>query len=400
MSREQITQWRRAVSAHRHIVVVGASVAGVVAAHTLRAEGYRDDLTIIGSEQERPYDRPPLSKELLAGHYQPEDVTLPLAVEANWMLGKTVTHLDAAARTVSLSDRTTVKYDGLVIATGLIPRRLPFDRHLEGIHVLRTIGDGIEFRDAMAGARRLIVIGAGFLGAEVAATARTLGLDVTLVDALDLPLVRQLGPQVARRLLELHVANGVKFVPNAIVKRLIDSKGRASAVELTDGTVLPTDMILLAIGSTPATGWLAGSGLNLTNGVDCDACCRAAPDIVAAGDVASWYHAGLARRVRLENRTNAAEQGRAAAHTLLGGAAEYAPVPYFWTDQFGVRIQMRGIITQGAKVTINNPAGSQDRFIAEFTYRGVLQAIIGWNSAKQFAQLQSRVAYACSASGV
>ncbi|WP_217999430.1 NAD(P)/FAD-dependent oxidoreductase [Rhodococcus wratislaviensis] len=368
-----------------NLVVVGASVAGFTAAQTLRLEGYRGNLTIIGAEVRRPYERPPLSKQVLRGDWDPETASLPGDVDANWLLGISATELDIGCRKLRLSDGSLLAYGGLVIATGLTPRRLPFGGELSGIHVLRSLEDSLALRQDLLTSARLVVIGAGFLGAEVAATARKMGLDVALVDALEFPMVRQCGEIVGRRVLQLHEEHGVQVITGTGVTAFGSANGRVTEVVLTDGRTIAADTVLVAIGSDPAIGWLSGSGLSLSNGIDCDSSCRAAPGIVAAGDVANWVFPGLNTRVRVEHRMNAAEHGIAAAKALLGSDEPFAPVPYAWTDQYDARIQIAGTVTPDAVFRV--AVGSlDDRFVGEYVANGCVTAVLGWNAARDFTQ--------------
>lgn len=277
----------------RDIVVVGASAAGNTAALTLRREGFDGRITVVGAEDRMPYDRPPLSKQVLDGRWAPERVVLPAAPDVTWRLGVPAGALDIAGRALTLTDGARLPYDGLVLATGVAPRPLPYGHDLAGVHLLRTADDALALREGLLSAASVVVVGAGFLGAETAAVARTLGLDVTLVDPLPAPMVRQFGPRVGALLADLHRAHGVAVRMGTGVTALHGTDGRVTGVGLTDGPAVAADVVLVAIGSVPATDWLTDSGLSLTNGVDCDDLCRAAPGVVAAGDVASWPHPEL-----------------------------------------------------------------------------------------------------------
>lgn len=339
------------------VVIVGASAAGLTAAETVRREGFAGRLTIVGAEKHHPYDRPPLSKQILAGVWEPERTTLRApdalsALDADWLLGSPAAALDVAGHRVRLADGTDLDYDGLVIATGVTPRRLPFGHDLAGVHTLRSVDDALALRNALRATENLVVVGAGFLGMEAAAVARGLGLRVTVVDPLPAPMLRQFGPVIGERIARLHRDHGADLRFGIGVAELTGTDGRVTGIRLSDDVVVPAETVLVAIGATPETGWLAGSGLSLTNGVDCDELCRAGEDVVAAGDVASWIHPGLGGRIRIEHRMNATEQGRAAAKTLLGNGKPFAPVPFFWTDQYDVKVQAYGMFPEGAEVTV------------------------------------------------
>ncbi|MEG8180830.1 NAD(P)/FAD-dependent oxidoreductase [Nocardia terpenica] len=372
------------------IAVVGASAAGLTAAQTLRREGYDGPLTVVGDEDRMPYDRPPLSKQILSGAWEPERAALPAAVAADWLLGVRATGLDVAGHRLALSTGDSLGYDKLVIATGVTPRRLPFGRCLAGVFVLRTMADALAFKAELSASRSVVIVGAGFLGCEVAAVARGLGADVTVVDPLPAPMVRQFGPWVGDSIAKLHADHGVRLRLGLGVTGLTGA-GRVEGVELADGTVVPADVVLVAIGAVPNTQWLAGSGLSLTDGVDTDSLCRAAPDVVAAGDVASWSHPVSGKRIRVEHRMNATEQGMAAARTLLGKGEPYAPVPYFWTDQYDVRIQAYGTFPAGAAHTVAAGEVGAGRFAALFAHDGRITGVLGWNLPRDTRLLRARI---------
>jgi 3-phenylpropionate/trans-cinnamate dioxygenase ferredoxin reductase subunit len=380
-----------------HVVVVGVSAAGLTAAETLRREGYAGRLTLVGEEDRLPYDRPPLSKQVLSGTWEPERTALRreadlTALDADFRLGNKATGLTLKTREIRLSNGSTLGYDGLVIATGVTPRRLPFNPGLVGVHVLRTMNDALALRKDLLSEPTVVVIGAGFLGTEVASVARELGLDVTLVDPLPAPVIRQFGPRIGGMVATLHADHGVVVRTGLGVTGLADGGGRVSGVELTDGTLLPADVVLIAIGSVPATRWLTGSGLSLSNGVDCDSLCRAAPGVVGAGDVASWTHPGLGRRLRVEHRMNATEQGIAAARTLLGRGEPFSPVPYFWTDQYDVKIQAYGTWPQDADSAVVEGDPAEGKFIALYGLQGAVVGALSWNMPRELRLYRQQVA--------
>ncbi|MEU8143774.1 FAD-dependent oxidoreductase [Nonomuraea sp. NPDC048901] len=398
------------------VLIVGASAGGLTVAEMLRAKGYAGQIRLVGQEPHLPYDRPPLSKEVLAGAWPAERVFLrdPArldALGAEFILGRRAERLDTTARTVDLDDGRTLSYDTLVIATGLSPRRPPFLRDLAGahtlgaddlggVHTLRTLDDALALRERLRGARRVAVIGAGVLGCEIAATSRTLGAEVTLVDPLPTVMVRQLGDELGSLVGALHESHGVRVRTGVGVAGLTgaaagDGSGRdgpgadrlggggpaerVGAVELTSGESVPADVVVIAVGSIPATGWLAGSGLSLTDGVECDSHCRAAPGVYAVGDVARWHHELLGTSIRLENRTNATQQAMAVAADIMGDGAPYTPIPYFWTDQYDVKLQIHGHIPPGARLRPLDGEPGSGRFAALAEVDGVPTAAIGWN---------------------
>ena len=348
----------------RRIAVVGVSAAGLAAAETLRREGYDGTLTLIGDEQRLPYDRPPLSKQFLTGQWGAGQLPLrpPAVLDAlglDLRLGTAATGLDPAARTVRLADGSAVPYDGLVIATGVRPRRLPG----EDAHVLRTLDDALTLRDRLGPGRRLVVVGAGFLGAEAAATAAGLGSDVTLLEPAPVPLAHVVGTEVGRLLSRAHRERGVELRTGVTV-----SEVTGAGVLLADGEVVEGDEVLVAIGSRPNTEWLAGSGIAVGDGVACDAYCEAAAGVYAAGDVARWYNPLFATSMRIEHRTNAAEQGMAAARNLLRPTERkpFAPVPYFWSDQYDMKIQAYGHLRGHDQVTVVQGDLAERRFVAAY----------------------------------
>lgn len=334
------------------VVVVGASLAGLRAAEALRREGYANALTLVGDEPHfPPYDRPPLSKEVLLGRWPPERARLRVRDELNAEIrqGCRAVGCDADGGAVLLEGGERLEFDGLVIATGARARPAPFIREgLSGVHVLRTLGDCLSLRQALRPHGSVTVIGAGWIGTEVAAACRQADVEVTVIEALDAPVARALGPAVGGWLAELHRDRGVRLELGAGVAGVVADRGAVRAVTLSDGAEIPTDALVVAIGAAPEVGWLAGSGLQLDDGVVCDASCRALghENIVAAGDVARWFHPLFGRTLRLEHWTNAVEQAGAAAASLLasdGAAAAYAPVPYIWSDQYDTKLQFVGI---------------------------------------------------------
>ncbi|SEH00256.1 Reductase C-terminal [Nonomuraea solani] len=346
-------------------MVVGFSAAGLAAAETLRREGYDGTLTAIGDEPWPPYDRPPLSKQILAREWDvgrlalrpPSDVA---ALDLDLRLGTAAAGLDASNRTVRLADGSSVPYDGLIVATGVRPRRLPG----QGAHLLRTLDDALALRERIRPGRRLVVVGAGFLGAEAAAVAWKLGAHVTLLEPASVPLAHAVGAEVGRVLSQAHRDRGVELRCGVTVTEVAED-----GVRLTGGEIVEGDEILVAIGSLPNTDWLAGSGLTVVDGVVCDEYCQAGPDVYAAGDVARWYNPLFGVSMRIEHRTNAAEQGMAAARNLLAGPRArkpFAPVPYFWSDQYDMRIQAYGYLRGHDEVAIVEGDVTGHRFVAAY----------------------------------
>ncbi|MPY49998.1 NAD(P)/FAD-dependent oxidoreductase [Streptomyces acidicola] len=348
----------------RRIVVVGASAAGLAAVETLRREGYDGTLTLIGDEPHAPYDRPPLSKQLLAGEWSPERLALRHsadlgALDLDLRLGIAATGLDVPGRRLRLADGSTVPYDGLVVATGVRPRRLPG----EGAHVLRTLDDAVTLRDRLEPGARVVVVGAGFLGAEAAAVASRLGAEVTLLEPAPVPLAHAIGDEVGQVLSRAHLDHGVNLRTGVTVTAVTED-----GVRLAGGELVDADEVLVAIGSLPNTEWLADSGLSIGDGLNCDEYCEAARNVYAAGDVARWYNPLFGVPMRIEHRTNAAEQGMAAARNLLRPEARkpFAPVPYFWSDQYDMKIQAYGYLRGHDEVAVVEGDLEERRFVAAY----------------------------------
>ncbi|UFQ14430.1 MULTISPECIES: NAD(P)/FAD-dependent oxidoreductase [Streptomyces] len=344
----------------RTVTVVGASLAGLYAARELRAQGFDGRLFVVGAEPHPPYDRPPLSKEFLTGGGVEDRLTLADPEEtaelgAEWVLGTRARALDTRGRAVVLDDGRTLASDGVVIATGASARRLPGPA-LTGVHTLRTLDDARALRaELVGGPRRVVVIGGGFIGAETASSCVALGHDVTVVEAAPLPLAAHLGTAMATVCAALHARGGARLLTRAGVAALRGdaptafSGGAVTAVELSDGRLLPADVVVVGIGATPNTGWLAGSPLALDDGVLCDdGCVTALPQVVAVGDVAR------SGGIRAEHWTSATEQPRVVVRNLLAGhrVETVRPLPYFWSDQYGSRIQFAGRRRDGDTVRI------------------------------------------------
>ncbi|MEU7857460.1 FAD-dependent oxidoreductase [Nonomuraea sp. NPDC049141] len=376
------------MNAPSSVLVVGASAAGLATAEALRRKGYPGGLTVLGAEPHLPYDRPPLSKQVLSGAWDPERTQLRpqtalSALDAEFILGDPAVGLDAAGRTVHTASGRALRADAVVVATGLRPRRLAGQAELAGVHTLRTLDDALALRAELLASSRLVVVGEGVLGAEIAATARGLGLEVTMAGPLPAPLAGQVGPMVAGMLAELHTERGVHLRLGAGVSGLTGHEGRVTGVRLATGEVLPADVVVVAIGSDPATEWLTGSGLRVDNGLVCDSRCRAAEGVYAVGDVARWHHDKLGALLRLENRTNATEQAMTVAANVLGEEQPYCPVPYFWTDQFDAKLQVHGVLPVDAEVTVVEGDPVNRRFVALYRRDGRVTGVLGWNMPKQ-----------------
>ena len=378
------------------VVVVGASLAGLRAAEEIRHEGHTGPVVIIGDETHAPYDRPPLSKQFLAGkwdalrihHHAPDQLdTLGL----DFRLGTRATALDTDRRLVSLADGTDLHYDGLVVATGSTPRVLPGTQGLAGVRTLRTLDDAEAIRERLAAAGdqpRVVVIGAGFIGAEVAATCHGLGARVTVVEALATPLGRVIGDRMGEVCADLHRDAGVALRLGVGVERVVSGPGASgtTAVHLSDGSTLEADVVVVGIGVVPAVDWLEDSGLTLRDGVVCSQGLFAADRVVAAGDLARWNHPRMEGDVRLEHWTNAAEGGAVAARNLLAGsdgAEPYAPVPFFWSDQYAAKIQVIGRTHPDDEVVVVDGSEAERKLVALYRRGDRLAAVLAISRPRQ-----------------
>ncbi|MFF5480368.1 NAD(P)/FAD-dependent oxidoreductase [Streptomyces sp. NPDC012935] len=386
----------------RTVAVVGASLAGLSAARSLRKQGYDGRLVVIGDELHRPYDRPPLSKEFLAGTLGETELALETDDEdlrAEWLLGTRAVGLDRTERTVRLGDGQQVRADGVVLATGAAARTLPGSEGLSGVHTLRTLDDARALRDELARGGRLVVIGGGFIGAEVASTAYALGLEVTVVEVAPTPLAGPLGETMGAVVSALHADHGVRLLCGVGVKGL-SGETRVDAVLLEDGRSLPADIVVVGVGASPCVQWLDGSGVELDNGVKCGADGRTSVSgVVAVGDCANWYdpRAGFHRRV--EHWTGARERPDAAVATLLAGGAVAPGVPrppYFWSDQYGVKIQFVGHAAGADSVTVEAGAADDRDVLAVYRRAGDPVAVLGMNQPRLFTRWRKQLAAATS----
>lgn len=331
------------------VVVVGSSIGGVRTAQALRSEGFAGRVVLVGEEATAPYDKPPLSKQFLAGDWDVDRVTL-LSTEAaersriELRLGVAAVRLDVAARQVLLADGTQLDYDSLVVATGASARPSPWQPE-SGVYVVRTLHDSQKLHEAMQSEGPVVVVGGGFIGAEVAGTARALGREVTMVDPLPTPIGRVVGPEIGRYFTELHHRHGVTTRFGVGVETIDGASGRLR-VRLTDGSEHPAATVVVGIGAVPNDQWLADSGVPIDNGVLCDQYSRVLeiPAVFAVGDVARWFHPGHREHVRVEHWTNAVEQGVCAAHNIAhpDDLRPHRPVEYVWSDQYDWKVQIVG----------------------------------------------------------
>ncbi|MFI7296485.1 NAD(P)/FAD-dependent oxidoreductase [Streptomyces sp. NPDC050121] len=386
----------------RTVAVVGASLAGLSAARSLRKQGYDGRLVVIGDETHRPYDRPPLSKEFLAGALGEAELSLEADDEdlrAEWLLGVRATGLNRTERAVRLADGREVRADGIVIATGAAARTLPGTEGLAGVHALRTLDDARALRDELARGGRLVVIGGGFIGAEVASTACALGLDVTVVEVAPTPLAGPLGAAMGAVVSALHTDHGVRLLCGVGVKGL-SGESRVDAVLLEDGRSVPADIVVVGVGARPCVDWLAGSGVELDNGVKCGADGRTAlAGVVAVGDCANWYDPRAGAHRRVEHWTGARERPDAAVAVLLAGGAVEPGVPrppYFWSDQYGVKIQFAGHAAGADSVTVEEGAADDRNVLAVYRRAGHPVAVLGMNQPRLFTRWRKQLAAATS----
>jgi 3-phenylpropionate/trans-cinnamate dioxygenase ferredoxin reductase component len=335
-------------------VIVGASLAGAKAAETLRAEGFDGRLVMIGAESERPYERPPLSKDYLLGKAERDTIYVHPAQwyaehEVDLRLGVAATGLDPAGHEVTLADGSRVGYTKLLLTTGSSPRRLPAPgADLDGVLYLRSVQDSDRLRAAFAGASRVAVVGGGWIGLETAAAARSAGAEVTVLEAAELPLLRVLGREVAEVFASLHRDHGVNVRTGVQVAEITGAGGRADGVLLGDGSRVAADVVVVGVGITPNIQLAAQAGVKVENGVMVDERLRSSdPDIYAAGDVACAFHPLLRRHIRVEHWANALNQPLTAARAMLGQDVAYDRVPYFYTDQFDLGMEYSGHVDPG-----------------------------------------------------
>lgn len=357
------------------LVVVGGSLAGLRAVEAARKVGFTGSITLIGAEEHLPYDRPPLSKAFLAPADADGNVPQPLwfreeahlrdDLGVDLRLGSPATGLDTEAKVVRVGD-DEIPYDALVIATGGAARSIPGTEGLAGVHVLRTLDDACAIREALVSGARTVVIGAGFIGSEIASSAKKHGVEVTIIEALPTPLVRATGTRMGAAIAALHERNGTELRCGVGV-RAIEGTDRVERVVLEDGTEIPADLVVVGIGVVPSVAWLEGSGLTLENGIVCDEnLFTGVEGVYAAGDVVSWINPVLGIRQRMENWTAAAEQGAAAARNALDpqNAKPYGTVPYFWSDWYDVRIQFVGDPNADEVVLVDGDVDAGGRWVA------------------------------------
>ncbi|MFF2087140.1 NAD(P)/FAD-dependent oxidoreductase [Nocardia sp. NPDC058176] len=347
------------MSSNQHFVVIGGGLGGAKLAEALRANDFDGHVTLLAAEEELPYERPPLSKQHLAGTQQLPDFTVDQAAwyrdhNIDLRLGTTATAFDPAARTVTLPDGSTLSYDKLALATGSRPRTLPLPgADAPNVYTLRTIGDSDVLAEVLRSGRQLVIIGAGWIGLEVAAQARARDVAVTVLEAAELPLVGALGPEMGAYYADLHRSHGVDLRLNTKVEVILTDDGVATGVQLGDGTVVPAEAVLIAVGAQPNTEAAEAAGLAVDGGVLVDAALGTSdPNVVAVGDIAEQQHPVLNRRVRVEHWATALNQPAVAALTMLGKPAVYDRLPYFFSDQYDVGMEYTGYVGRDDDVRV------------------------------------------------
>jgi NADPH-dependent 2,4-dienoyl-CoA reductase/sulfur reductase-like enzyme len=382
----------------RNIVIAGASAAGLNAATQLRRSGFGGSITLLDRELGRPYRRPEVSKGILGGQLVRDAIAVPWPEDMDLKLidGVTIDSADLTGRTITvLHNETseTLQFDGLVIATGSVARPSPFPA-LRGVHTLRTVADAERMSMELAEAQRVVIMGGGFIGLEVAAVCRALGKPVTVIEATGMPLGRVLGDEFSGHLVRMHLERGVEIATNLSVTGLqAGPTGSVASVHLSDGRELAADLVLIAIGSMPAADWLQGSGLDVRSGVLCDTTCavEGTENVVAAGDAANWVNPLYRMRMRVEHWTNAVEQGMYAARRLLGvhDPAGYVSAPYFWSDQYGMRIQSVGTTIGHDQAVVFESSG--DRMLVGYAKDGILRAVAGVHAGASVTRMKRLV---------
>ncbi len=385
----------------RTVAVGGGSLAGLTAVRALRTRGFDGRVQVFGEEERAPYDRPPLSKSFLAGTASEGDLTLlgdEEDLDVDWRSGVRAIALHGSRRCLELDDGTESRVDGVVLATGA-RARLPWPQVPAGVQVLRTVDDALRLRAGLVPGARLVVVGAGFIGAEVASTARGLGVDVTVVEAAAAPMTAALGTEMGSVVASLHADHGVRLVSGVGVTGFYAADGsdadRVTGVQLADGTTLDADVVLVGVGVTPNVEWLAGSGLHVEHGVHCDPYgATELPSVVAVGDCASWFDPELGVHQRIEHWSGARERAAVAVATLLSAGTDQiaARPPYFWSDQYGLRIQVAGRTSGSDSVVVEEGSVADRDFLAVYRRAGVPVAVLALGRAREFMRWRKQLA--------
>lgn len=375
--------------ASNRVVIVGASAAGLATAEALRDRGFGGEIILIGDETYLPYDRPPLSKQLLAGVQDFEFIQLASDKQCQdarleLLLGRRAEKINRAQKTVVLNDGQEVEYETLVIATGVQARSLPPVAGMDNVVTLRGYDDALRLRQKLTPDANVLIVGAGFIGLEVAATAVKKGCNVHVVEPAPAALSGRFPAELVERIQDKHRDNGVEFHFGTVVETWHQSaSGEAVSVKLSGGAELSVDAALVGIGTVPAVTWLAESGLTLENGVVCNENGQAADSIYAVGDVANWYHPSVQRHLRVEHRLSAGEQAQVVAAHLTGTDIPELDLPFFWTDQYDDKWQMYGYTHADAELEIVLDEPESNRLVAVLKRGGSIETVVGKNAARQ-----------------
>jgi 3-phenylpropionate/trans-cinnamate dioxygenase ferredoxin reductase subunit len=366
----------------RKVVIVGAGLGALRVAEQLRQHGLSGSITVLGAERHLPYDRPPLSKQVLRGERDTTAFPDLDRLDAQWIVGARAVSLDVELNRVLTDDGQAHDYDVLVLAPGGRPRTLPGLDIGSGVHVLRTIDDALALRETIRASGRLIIIGAGFIGCEIAASARQMEADVDLIEALSAPLVRVLGPKAASRVADLHEAHGVRLHAGATVAEILRGpESRVCVVRLGNGDVIDGDNVVIGIGIFPDVDWLAESGIEMQDGIVCNSNGQTSvPNIFALGDAAQWWHDLAGGHRRVEHWTTTADQAAVVAAIIVQGQtdtpAKLSAAPYFWSDQYDVKIQGIGFIDPGDEV---DELSIRDRTVLLYSRNGIVRGVVGFS---------------------
>jgi 3-phenylpropionate/trans-cinnamate dioxygenase ferredoxin reductase subunit len=392
-----------------HVVVIGAGLGGLRTVEFLRAVGFPGRISLVGDEPHEPYDRPPLSKQILAGQWPEERAVLhrgDLAeLDISVYLGRSALGVESTA--VELGDGTRLRYDALVVATGVRPRRLPGQPDHPGWHVLRTLEDCRRLRNSISRSHSLLVVGAGFIGAEVAATARTAGLEVTMLEALPTPFARVLGEQMGQLCAQLQTSNGVTVRCGVRLEGFLDTSPDRNgtghggiAVRLSDGSIVRADCGVVGVGTVVESGWLTGLGVGTDGGLLCDATglVEGTGNVYAVGDIAAWRHPTVGDRPRIEHWTSAAEQAAVVAQRIAGKQiTRHADVvPYFWSDQYGLTLQLIGRVDLATSVEVLHDPGVIKGTVAGYFADGTLVAVLAFHAPRFLNRYRRLVAAGAS----
>ena len=373
-------------------VIVGASLAGLTCAQSLRAEGYTKKITLIGAEKHFPYNRPPLSKQVLSGKWQAAQTNIDSAEKFTELKLDFLIDYEAIELNVGLQEITTnkhtLKYEELIIATGASVRRLPGTEGMSRVHVLRTIDDALGLRDALVGINSAVVVGAGVLGSEVISALSEYGIHATVIDRMEAPQLPLTGGHFASRVNELFLEHGVATKYGVEIVSVSENESGIT-FDLSDGLKVSGEIAVVAIGCIPNVDWLANSGLDISNGVLCDSNGLVAPHIYAVGDVARWHNPVTGKSLRLENQTSAIEQGLAVGKFIATGQSSAPTHPFFWSEIFGNKILMLGNLEVDIPLTIVHGSPSDNRFVAATIREGITTGIVGWNMPREFRQSRS-----------